>query len=68
MLVLSRKPGERICLTVAGQLVTVEVLDHTGGVVRLGCTAPAGVTIDRAEVDERKRQAAALEMGGCDDD
>ena len=47
MLVLTRKIGEAIQI---GDQVTVEVLEVTGGRVRLGITAPSDVGICRSEL------------------
>jgi carbon storage regulator len=47
MLVIARKPGERICL---GDDITVTVLEVSGSSVRLGFDAPAEVQIYRHEI------------------
>ncbi len=47
MLVLSRKPGEKICL---GSDIVVTVLEIKGRQVRLGIEAPERVNIVRAEL------------------
>jgi carbon storage regulator len=54
MLCLSRKRGERI--EIAGGSIIVQIVDIRGDVVRLGITAPDGITIDREEVADRKRR------------
>jgi carbon storage regulator CsrA len=51
VLVLSRRPGEKIVLPDLG--VTVEVVAIKGGVVRLGITAPPDVKVMREELLER---------------
>jgi carbon storage regulator len=59
MLVITRKPGERICL---GDDITVAVLDIVGSTVRLGIEAPAAVPIYRHEIwaaVKQENQAAA---------
>jgi carbon storage regulator len=53
MLVLSRKPGERISI---GPNVTVQVLDVQGSQVRIGIEAPRDVTILRSELREQPRE------------
>jgi len=53
MLVLSRKPGERILFP--GYELTVTVIEITGKSVRLGFTAPDHVTIFREEVWRKLR-------------
>lgn len=47
MLVLSRRPGERILI---GPNIVIEVLDVRGDKVRLGIAAPADVIVNREEV------------------
>ena len=50
MLVLTRKPGQSIMI---GDGVEVQVLSVAGEKVRLGITAPRGVSIFRNEVYDR---------------
>ncbi len=50
MLVLSRKPGERVLL---GEGIELTVVEVKGNRVRLGITAPDVVPIRRQEVDQR---------------
>jgi carbon storage regulator len=47
MLVIARKPGERICI---GDDITVTVLEINGSSVRLGLDAPHEVQIYRHEI------------------
>lgn len=60
MLMLTRRPGERV---VIGEDVFVTVLEVSGQTVRLGIDAPDGVTIYREEiwlsVKEENRAAAS---------
>jgi carbon storage regulator len=56
MLVLTRKVNERIVID--GGIV-LEVLEVLGNRVRLGITAPSGVTILREELVGRDGQGAA---------
>jgi carbon storage regulator len=51
MLVLSRKPGERVILPTLG--VELTVVEIRGRQVRLGITAPPGVDIRREELLRR---------------
>jgi carbon storage regulator len=51
MLVLSRKPGERI--VVPGCELVLTVLAVRGKTVRLGISAPAELAVRRAEVRQR---------------
>jgi carbon storage regulator len=59
MLVITRRPNERICL---GDDVTITVLEVVGSTVRLGIEAPAEVPIYREEIwaaVKQENQAAA---------
>ncbi len=62
MLILTRRPGERV---VIGDEILVTVMGVSGHTVRLGIAAPAGVPIYREEiwlaVREENRAAAAAE-------
>jgi carbon storage regulator len=51
MLVLSRKPGEKICI---GSDITLTVLEVKGNRVRIGIEAPNQVAILRRELDDAK--------------
>lgn len=51
MLILTRRPSETIWI---GDNVTVTVLGVVGNQVRFGIEAPKSITIDRAEIRERK--------------
>ncbi len=59
MLILTRRPGERV---VIGEEILVTVMGVSGHTVRLGIAAPAGVSIYREEiwlaVKEENRAAA----------
>lgn len=52
MLILTRKPGEKIAI---GESIVVSVLEVHGSQVRLGVSAPPEVTIHRSEIHERIR-------------
>ncbi len=60
MLILTRRPGERV---VIGDNILVTVMGVSGHTVRLGIEAPKGVSIYREEiwlaVEEENRAAAA---------
>jgi carbon storage regulator len=60
MLILTRRPGERV---VIGEDILVTVMGVSGHTVRLGIEAPRGVSIYREEiwlaVKEENRAAAA---------
>ena len=62
MLILTRRPGERV---VIGEDIFVTVMSVSGHTVRLGIDAPGGVPIYREEiwlaVREENRAAAAAE-------
>lgn len=47
MLVLTRKPGERVLI---GNDIVITVLDTRGDGIRIGFEAPRGVKIQRAEI------------------
>lgn len=51
MLILTRSPGETICI--AGD-IKFSVLDVRGNQVRLGIAAPRNVSVDREEIRNRK--------------
>jgi len=50
MLVLSRKLGQRIILSIDGVSATIEVVRLEGNRVRLGISAPNEVAIQRSEL------------------
>ena len=57
MLILTRRPGETIVATTGtGERIEITVLRMGPGQARIGVHAPSSVTIDREEIDERKRQ------------
>jgi len=66
MLVLTRKPGDRILV---GDDIIITVLDSRGDGVRIGIDAPAGVRIHREEIVravEAANSAAAAAAAGAD--
>ncbi len=68
MLVLSRRPGEEIIID--GN-IRVTVVSVKGDRVRIGIAAPANVTVDRAEVHERRaafHEPALVPAGHHDDE
>ncbi len=52
MLILTRRPGERLCI---GENIVVTVLAVNGNQVRIGIAAPREVSVDREEIHERKQ-------------
>jgi carbon storage regulator len=61
MLVLSRRQSETI---VIGDNIRVQVLEISGGRVRLAIEAPSSIPVDREEIWERKQlERAALRDG-----
>lgn len=56
MLILTRRPGERLCI---GENVRVTVLGTKGEQVRLGIDAPRDVPVHRHEVYERIKRGGA---------
>ena len=67
MLVLTRKPGERILI---GDNIVVTILDSRGDGVRIGIDAPRGITIQREEVlravTDANLAAAGAQPDGAD--
>jgi carbon storage regulator len=61
MLILTRRPAETIYI---GEQVTVTVLGVVGNQVRFGIEAPRSITVDRAEIHERKKRAALSTANG----
>lgn len=70
MLILTRRPGERV---VIGEDVLVTVMEVSGQTVRLGIAAPEGLPIYREEIwlavkeENRAAAAAADELAGTAD-
>jgi carbon storage regulator len=60
MLVLTRRVGDSV---VIAEGIRVTVVSVHGGKVRLGITAPRGVTVDRQEVHVR-REAETTGLAG----
>lgn len=67
MLVLTRKPGERVLI---GNDIVVTVLDVRGDGIRIGIDAPRGIRIQRDEVVDAVSAAnqEAQEQAGSSDD
>jgi carbon storage regulator CsrA len=63
MLVLSRRPHEKIVLPSIN--TTVQVVEVKSGVVRLGIEAPPDVTVYREEVWERKARWESPDSSGA---
>jgi carbon storage regulator len=53
MLVITRKPGERITI---GDNIVVTVIEVKGSLVRLGVEAPKSISIHRQEIYDRIRK------------
>ncbi len=65
MLIITRRPGERIML---GDDVVVEVVEVNGSSVRLGIAAPRSVPIYREEIWQAvKEENAAAAAAGIDE-
>ena len=56
MLVLTRKVGESIMI---GDNIRVTIAEIVGNKARIGVQAPRDVTVDRQEIHERRKEAAA---------
>ncbi len=54
MLVLTRKPGEKIVASLGGETLIIKVVDSSRHKVRLSFEANPVIVIDREEVHERK--------------
>lgn len=65
MLILTRRPGETICI---GPNVRMTVLEVKGSQVRIGIEAPPSITVDREEVYERKQREKQLSEKKSDPD
>jgi carbon storage regulator len=65
MLVLSRKANEAI---VINDTVRVSIVAIKGDRVRLGIEAPRSVTVDRAEVHERRMQFIDVPLPAAGDE
>jgi carbon storage regulator len=59
MLVLSRKPGERVCV---GRDITFTVVEIHGDRVRIAVSAPQDVTILRGELQTRVASGDQLQQ------
>lgn len=64
MLVVSRKPGERILI---GEKIAITVVKISGGGVRIGVEAPAELSVLREELAEQLARAerAAIEAAAA---
>jgi len=56
VLILSRKECQQICI---GDGIVVTVVRIDGGRVKIGIEAPPGVSVDRKEVAQRKKDERA---------
>lgn len=56
MLVLSRRPGEKLILTVGAVEIVVACLGREGGQYRIGVQAPRHVKILREELVDEERE------------
>ncbi|HEY9423151.1 MAG TPA: carbon storage regulator [Microterricola sp.] len=66
MLVLTRKPGEKILI---GDDIVITVLDARGDSIRIGVDAPRGIKIQRSEVVQAVADAnVAATTAGADDE
>lgn len=65
MLVLTRKPGEKILI---GDDIVITVLDARGDSIRIGVDAPRGIKIQRSEVVQAVAEANAEATVGADNE
>ncbi|TQL46641.1 carbon storage regulator CsrA [Homoserinimonas aerilata] len=65
MLVLTRKPGERVLI---GDDIVITILEGRGDGIRIGIDAPRGVKIQRAEIVQAVTEAnvAAAQLSSDD--
>lgn len=65
MLVLTRKPGERVLI---GDDIVITILEGRGDGIRIGIDAPRGVKIQRAEIVQAVTEAnvAASQLSSDD--
>ena len=63
MLIITRKPGERIML---GDDVVVEVIEVSGSSVRLGIAAPRSVPVYREEIWNAVKEENAASAASAD--
>jgi carbon storage regulator len=63
MLIITRKPGERIML---GDDVTVEVIEVSGSSVRIGIAAPRSVPVYREEIWAAVKEENAASAASAD--
>lgn len=60
MLVLSRKPGESICI---GDDIIITLVRVSGSAARIGVTAPRNVKIVRSELEKEEHDHSTSETG-----
>lgn len=69
MLIITRRPGEKIML---GDDVTIEVMEVSGSSVRIGIAAPRSVPVYREEiwtaVKEENAAAASVDVSALPED
>jgi len=58
MLILTRKPGETICI---GDEIQITILGVSGHQIRIGIDAPRDVPVDRKEVYLRKQAEKGID-------
>lgn len=63
MLIITRKPGEKIML---GDDVTVEVMEVSGASVRLGIDAPRSLAVYREEIWSAVREESTAAAASAD--
>ena len=53
MLVLSRKVGQRVIISINGETVAIELMQISGSRVRIGVDAAAHIAVHREEIWDR---------------
>lgn len=64
MLVLTRKPGERVLI---GDDIVITIIENRGDGIRIGIDAPRGISIQRAEIVQAVSDANVEATNVADD-
>jgi carbon storage regulator len=64
MLILTRRPGERVAI---GEEILVTVMEISGNLVRLGFAAPDGISIYREEIWEAVKEENRAAASGVEE-
>jgi len=64
MLVLTRKPGEKVLI---GDDIVITIIENRGDGIRIGIDAPRGISIQRAEIVQAVSDANVEATHAADD-